>query len=152
MKDIREIIELNPAKELALAERIHEAVVYLKKLRDSSFWNVQTFRVNDLGLVLDGEEMTCLAARIGLAFRVATEADVLSMNIDLPDGLHAGASEMYALSHCLNQFEHAPNAAPVTVHKLQLVTVKRRRSSRAGVESRLRATKGVVTRTKRRGR
>lgn len=140
MRDIREIFETTPAQECVLAERIHEAVKHFKNLRSSSFWNVQTFRVRDIGLFLDEQQCECLAARIGLALSIPSTAEVLPLIVDLPDDLDAAPDQMYAIAHSLDWIrKNDPNfdqqkftePAKIIIRKLQFVTVKRPKAEAA---------------------
>lgn len=122
--DISEIIDLVPAQELALAERIHEAIVHFKKLRASSFWNVQTFRVSDIGLFLDKQQRECLVARIGFALSIPSEAAVLPLFVELPDDLEATDDETYAIATDFRRIK-VGELVEIDFKGLKFVTVKR---------------------------
>ncbi|HWF85968.1 MAG TPA: hypothetical protein VG222_14010 [Vicinamibacterales bacterium] len=130
------IEKLTEAEQLDLAERVHEAVLKFKLLRASSFWNVQTFYVSDLAGDLSRKQAVWLAGWIAFQMSIPTEVEVLRMPVELPEDLHAGKGEIYALSvdhEWLRQWKRKEDAVRIdepakispNVVKLKFVVVER---------------------------
>jgi hypothetical protein len=112
-------------------ERIHEAVIMFTKMRDSSFWSIQTFRIGNIFSYLTRKEVQWLRGWVRASMpSIQSDADVGPIPLDLPKTLEDPETHIYAISVCNDcgkpiEQDGVQLATPLIVRKFSIVSVPR---------------------------
>lgn len=87
---------LTEAEHSDLQDRIHECGARFKRLNSSPLWAIESFSVSDVMGELTPRQRSWLSPFIGFMLRIDNEADVMKLQIELPDS-DAEPNEIYTL-------------------------------------------------------